>query len=378
MAASAFEPPAGAGQAGGAAMSEPLRGLQGYRPEIEPQVFAFQRQAYPERDPGLIPDRWRWMFLDSAAVHGVEPLVWTYFRKGELVAHQGAIPVRCKIGDAEHATSWFVETMVLEPARGGPVGATLVAKALADEPFNLSLGQSPVMRELQYRLGWKKIADLNTYAFTVDPREAFAQRPAVARLGLRAACTAWNAVSALRRAPAARAGLELAPVAGFDDRHSALWDRIAAHYTCAVRRDARFLNWKFVRQPGQVFERYEVRDGAQPRGLMALRVRGPSGEYRYRRLEITELLAAPADRAAIFALLGQAVARARALGVPLAYLHLHHGVLEASVRAFGFIRRPATRWLLLATASLPEAERRLAEDPGSWLLTGSDSDIDRP
>jgi hypothetical protein len=131
---------------GPAAEPVPRKGLKRYAEALEDDAFTFQAIAYPERDPALIPARWRWMFVDSAACHGSEPRVWLYYRKGELVAHQGAITVRCRIGDEELTTGWFVETMVLEKVRGGPVGAAMVAQALEDMPFNLSLGQSPVMR----------------------------------------------------------------------------------------------------------------------------------------------------------------------------------------------------------------------------------------
>ncbi len=359
-------------------MNETFKGLQQYSPELEPAVFEFQRIAYPERDPAQIPDRWRWMFVESAEALGVKPRVWTYFRKGEMVAHQGAIPVACKIGSRTIDTGWFVETMVLEKARSGPIGATLVAKALEDMPFNLSLGQSPLMRELQFRLGWKKIGALQTYVFTVDAARIARARSGIGRTLLAAGLPLWGLVCRLRRQRHAEEGLSVQQVEKFGASHDALWERVAVDYTCAVRRDSGYLNWKFLRQPGQHFDCFEVRDADSVRGIIACRAREPGGDYPYRRLEITEVLVAPTDRAALFALFEQAVDRAREQKIPMVYLHISHRVLETAIAAFGFIRRPATRWLLLATATLDAADRETIEQPGNWLLTGSDSDIDRP
>lgn len=357
-------------------MAEPIKGLKRYDPALEEDIFAFQQVAYPQRDPALIPARWRWMFLDSAARHGCEPLVWLYWRKGELVAHQGAIPVRCKLGGQVRLTSWFVETMVLEHVRGGPVGAALVAKALEDEPFNLSLGQSPVMRELQYRLGWKKIGALHTYVHAIDGAAVMAQRgvatSALAGLGLKA----WNGLNRLRLPRAA--GLAVAQPERFGTAHDGLWARVAPHYPCAVCRDAAFLNWKFVEQPGQPFERWQVIDGDVVRAVAVTRRLLPAAPYHYPRWEICELVVAPDDGAALHTLLAGIITAARAAGAALVSVHLRHAALEAGLRAHGFLRREATRWLLLATAPLAPAERELAEREESWLLTGSDSDIDRP
>ncbi|MGE0486829.1 MAG: GNAT family N-acetyltransferase [Gammaproteobacteria bacterium] len=371
MASDSDSPPAAATDAA------PRKGLKRYAPELEADAFAFQAVAYPERDPALIPARWRWMFVDSAARHGSEPRIWLYYRKGELVAHQGAITVSCKIGQDELPTGWFVETMVLEKVRGGPVGAALVAQALEDMPFNLSLGQSPVMRELQYRLGWEKVGALDTWVLPLAVGPLLGERPLAARLLLSAPLAAWMTLARWRRGRAGR-GLTTAVIARFDQRHRRLWERVAVHYACAVRRDDVFLNWKFVDQPGQSFTALEVREGDEARGVVVLAERAPRGPYRYARLEICEIVVAPDDRQALFALLTAAVELARQRGIAAIYLHIREARLERLLRHFGFVQRTSTRWLLLAMKTLAPAQRQLAAAIDNWLLTGSDSDIDRP
>ena len=98
------------------------QGLRLFASRDEEAVFAFQREAWPKQPAALIPSRWRWMFLDSAARLGREPQVWLYWHDGEVVGHDGAIPVTLKMGGEERPTAWLVDTMVLEAYRTQAVG----------------------------------------------------------------------------------------------------------------------------------------------------------------------------------------------------------------------------------------------------------------
>ena len=101
------------------------KGFFGYEVDLEEEIFEFQQNEYPERDPEQIARKWRWTFLDSAARLGLEPSVWLYRKNDAVVAHQGAIPVLLHIGDKEVSSGWFVETMAATSVRGSPIGPML-------------------------------------------------------------------------------------------------------------------------------------------------------------------------------------------------------------------------------------------------------------
>jgi hypothetical protein len=49
-----------------------------------------------------------------------------------------------------------------------------------------------------------------------------------------------------------------------------------------VRRDASYLNWKYVDQPGQEFVRLEITATSGARGIVVMMFRGARGTYKYR------------------------------------------------------------------------------------------------
>jgi GNAT superfamily N-acetyltransferase len=356
----------------------PEKGFCGYAPDLEGEVVEFQRAAYPQRDAAMILPNWRWLFVESARRLGMDPMVWMYRRGGRVVAHQGAIAVRCRLAGREPlATGWFVETMAAEEIRGTAIGPMLVRKALEDLPCNLSLGQTDQMRELQFALGWQKVMDLNTYLFvtglSMDLRNKLPPglaQAAAATLGFRdrLRLARWRSVC--------RGMGEVRPVERFGAAHDALWARVSDGYRCAVVRDASYLNWKYLDRPGGDFTCLElVRDGA-PAGVVVLTVREPDAVYAYQRGYIVDLVVPAADEASVRWALVAALDHLTGLGAMTATCYLGSASLEPMLVRFGFTQRSPRHQLLLAPGELAGAARDTFLDPAAWLVTMGDSDVD--
>jgi FkbH-like protein len=351
--------------------------IAGYSPETEPLVFAFQRQAWPNRSEELIGPRWRWMFVDSAKRLGLEPRVWLYRDNGRVVGHNGAIPVRLKVGSEEIDTAWLVDTMVLEEFRSQAVGSRLMLQSDQDLPFALSLGQTSQMREIQLRLGWEQVAPLQTAQLLIRPERVLKGKlpgPAAtaAGLGLRAAF-------AVRDAFKSRAKARVREIARFDAGHDALWARMAATVACTVKRDASYLNWKYVDQPGQQFVRLEVRDEADAlQAVVVWALREPDQAYAYRRALLVDFVA-PLDNASRLAqAIDATIPNIADRGADAALcLHINETVTRA-LRECGFHLREPGRFLLVSPGPLQGAQRASVLSSAAWLVTQGDSDIDRP
>jgi hypothetical protein len=138
------------------------------------------------------------------------------------------------------------------------------------------------------------------------------------------------------------------------------------------------LNWKYVDQPGQDFQRLDlVKDGTTV-GVAALSVTQPGGAYRYSRGEIVDLVVSPERADDVNALLFESVECLRRAGADLVLCDLVNPQLVAHLHRFGFRSRGATRYFLIATEGLDPESVAVAKQSGNWLITHGDSDIDRP
>ena len=348
----------------------------GYRPELEDDIFAFQAQAWPHRNPDLIPSRWRWMIVESARRLGRAPIAWLHRDNGVIVGHMSAIPVSLKIGSEVRETAWCVETMVSESHRSRAVGSRLMLDARETLPFALSLGQTSEMRQICLRLGWRQIAPLQ-----VAQR---LERPENVLKGKLPAPAAWAAGLGLRATVAARqllrkpVQLRAAEVSRFDERHDHLWREASRDLTCAVVRDASYLNWKYVDQPGQEFIRLEVLDGDEVRAVAVWMLREPDGAYRYRRAYLVDLVAPLADEALVSQVVRAACAVPTDRGAD-SLLCMHIGLhLTRALRECGFTLRQPERFLLVDPGPLAGVALEHVLSADNWYVTQGDSDIERP
>jgi hypothetical protein len=366
-------------KAGDAIETSRRRGLLRFSEEFAQEIFAFQREAYPLRRPDWIEPRWRWMFLASAARVGVEPMVWFYRSKDRVVAHQGAIAVRLHTAAGDFTTGWFVETMALPEVRGKAIGPMVVAKALEDLPFNLSLGQTAHMRELQYRLGWKRVAPLETLMLIISGKALIAGKvPRLAAPVAGAALTAYQQWRYWRGRVRQSPPLQVREVSRFGSAHDALWRDVSPQYPVAVVRDASYLNWKYVDQPGQSFIRLELADDQRVRSVVVLSIVEPRGTYGYTRAWMTDIVVRPEDPATVWATLDAARSVSRQRGADLMLFEVVNESLVNHALRFGFIRREPSRVLLVAPGGAQSEVAQLVLDGRKWLATRGDSDIDRP
>jgi GNAT superfamily N-acetyltransferase/acyl carrier protein len=371
--------PAGPRLAGAAGLYEKPSAesrVTGYEEAAEPEIFAFQAAAWPQRNRELIPARWRWMFVESARRLGRAPLVWLYRDAGIIVGHMGSIPVRLKLGDEERDTGWLVDTMVLPEYRNRALGSRLMVDAHEDQPLSLSLGQTEEMREICLRLGWSQVAPLQVAQLLVRPENVLKgklPRPAAyaAGMGLRASATLRDWLKE-RRQYDARA------IDRFDERHDTLWTAASRDLTCAVVRDASYLNWKYVDQPGQECLRLELSDGAELKGIAVWLFREADDIYRYRRAFLADLVTSLSDGAAVRQVIRAACSAATDAGADALLCHHIDGRLTGALGDCGFHLRRPERFLLVDPGPLSGAARERALAAANWFVTQGDSDIDRP
>ena len=355
------------------------RGFLPYAKWLEPEIFSFQQSAYPDRLPEQIPDRWTWTFLGSAAQAGTLPMVWIYRKNDTIVAHQGAIAVRVMLGANEQTSGWFVETMAADEVRGKAIGPMLVKKALEELPFNLSMGQTAQMRELQFALGWQAVGCVPEFVSVVGGKFDLAGRlpEPLARIGA-TLLTQWHGWMRRRaKAKVKRDLYEFSRLTALGGEHDELWRRMRASLTFSVIRDSNYLQWKYLARPHSDLQLFELRSNGVVQGMAVLKLRPPSSAYSYTRGFITDVVADLSDQDALTTLVCSSVEQCRKDGAQSVVCCASEPRLRAVLKQCGFLERePRYHFLLAAPADDPRYESSKLLVLDNWFLTIGDSDAD--
>jgi hypothetical protein len=163
-------------------------------------------------------------------------------------------------------------------------------------------------------------------------------------------------------------------VARFDSTHDELWNQMRQGVACAGVRDSGFLNWKYIEQPGQRYDCWEVWHTDKLIGVLVTKIEEPSRAYGYRRLHWVDVVCRLEPDILDLVIHG-CIAKSTELGVDAISVQLTHQSIEQRLVAHGFVSRPHSRYLY-ASRGLVETYPGL--DSSRWLVTHGDSDIDRP
>ena len=151
-----------------------------------------------------------------------------------------------------------------------------------------------------------------------------------------------------------------------------LWQRAARDIRCAVVRDASYLNWKYVEQPGQEFMRLEMRDGGALVGNAVLMFRAADRHYHYRRAFLVNIVA-PLGDAALLQQLVRAVAGAAEQQGADALICMHISApLTDALRTCGFLLREPSRFLVVSPGDVEGPALAQLVSAGSWFVTQGD------
>jgi hypothetical protein len=155
--------------------------------------------------------------------------------------------------------------------------------------------------------------------------------------------------------------------ASFDD----LWQRARGQWPCAVERNARYLEWQFMRQPGKRFDVLGLYDGERLIGYVVLFFRKPEEAGAPQKAAITDLCYdASGSRQVIDELLKAALRLALERRAGSIVTDVLDARVEDRLRDFGF-RRIKTAPEFIASPGAPQ----FLYDPGNWFLTRADSDV---
>jgi GNAT superfamily N-acetyltransferase len=333
------------------------------------------RRLYAETFGALLSEgnqrRWAWQYLENPETQtsGALPEIWVARDDKGLLGQYASMPVTLWWRGHEVRASWGMDVFVRPEARGRGVGARLFLKWAEHVDVALGLGLTPSSYGLFKKLGFSDIGPVPFFRTWLNPAAVVSRRLGLP-LGRVAGAVIGLGLRLRRRRP--RVGsVVVGPIATFGPEYDELWSRTRASHVMCVRRNATYLNWKYVQCPQHEYDLWEARREGRLAGFAVSR----HEDYRGLQLGwIVDVYTDAADGEARSALLTTILDSFRAQGVARAQVFAMGRGLIHDLRRAGFVRgRSPMQFCIQAHSGMSEASR----DRGRWHVVFGDSDMDR-
>lgn len=340
-----------------------------YRPDDRRALDALYRRVFGHDAAEASRLRFGWQYRLNPHVRGGEAPIWVAREGTAVVGQLATIPIRLRVKDRDIDAAWGAEAMVAPERQRQGLGELLIRTwdASADAALGLELAEDS--HGLFERLRWP-VVEIPGLVKPLSRRALRMPRWPLPVNRLVSALTLPLVRIVARTRPLAA---ETRLVRRFDDSVTALWDRIRPKFDLAVRRDARYLNWRFVAPPHVRYSIAMLRRADETAGYVVYRhVYEPRGRVTL----LVDLLADPDDEAGLKTLLAWVDREARAADSDKIRTYLLHSAFRRAVRRVGYFQvgSPLAMFVKINTMGVGAG---FYQHPDRWHFTLGDSDLDR-
>lgn len=338
-----------------------------YRPADRRTLDALFRRVFGHDAAEANRLRWDWRYRANPAVRGDAP-IWVAREGSAVIGQVATIPVRLVVRGREIEGAWAVDAMVAPERQRQGVGEQLMRTWDAFAGASLGLGLAGGSRGLFEKLRWPVVS----IPCLVKPLSRRALRrprwpPVLNRLVSALTLPVVRVVGRPRPLAA-----ETHVVRRFDEGVTALWERVSGKFDLAVRRDAPYLNWRFIAPPHVRYHVAVLRRGDETAGYVVYRhVREPLGRVTL----VVDLLVDPDDDAGVRTLAGWVDREARAADSDKIRCYLSHAGLRRGLRRVGYFQIGASIEMFVKVNAVA-VDEAFYQHPERWHVTLGDSDYD--
>lgn len=341
------------------------------------EVAAWWREVF---GPGwLAPERNRWLYEQNPCLGDEGPGPWLCRRDGKIVGQQGEVPFDLQVGGEIHRAAWAVDLHVDEAWRLRGVGPALITTLLERNAIVCMLDLSDEGYAAFQGAGCTDLGAVPIYRRPLDARRALHMSGAPAGLQRFGPVVApvLRLADALAGAAVRLAGARLVPADRLDERVDEVWAAARPHYPVMARRDLAALAWRIDQRPDRDrLRRYFLVRRGRAVGYVVLRPTVSSGEAS---AVVVDYLAPPQWVAPLLLAAGRS-ARRRDGAVALS-VKTRNERADRALRAAGFVPGALghDRRLQLMVHCAEDGEvSALIHQPGAWLITSTDSNLEHP
>jgi GNAT superfamily N-acetyltransferase len=333
-------------------------------------VEALYRRVFGNDAAEASRHRWDWQYRRNPNNPGHEPEIWIAREGPALVGQYATMPVKLSLKGAEIRGSWGMDVMVAPERQRQGLGEVLFRTWDRNVGASLGLGLSDSSYRLFQKLKWP---DVGPVPCLVKPltRRAFRRPNWPVPINRLVSALTLPIVLIVARTRPLRAEVRL--IQRFDDSFTALWDELAPKFDLAVRRDAAYLNWKYVAAP---HVRYSIAVLRRDNRNIGYAVYRHLYEPRGRVTLIVDFLADPDDEGALRTLLHWIDREARQADSDKIRVFAMHAGFRRVLRRSGYFQVKSTMEFVVKINGV-DVDPAFYENTDTWHITLGDSDQDR-
>jgi GNAT superfamily N-acetyltransferase len=341
-----------------------------YKPDDRRAVEALYRRVFGHDAAEASRHRWDWQYRRNPNNPGHEPEIWIAREGPAIVGQYATMPVKLSLKGSEVLGSWGMDVMVAPERQRQGLGEVLFRTWDRNVGASLGLGLSDSSYRLFQKLNWPDVGPVPCLVKPLTRRALRRPNWPVPINRLVSALTLPIVLIVARTRPL-RAEVRL--IQRFDDSFTALWDELAPKFDLAVRRDAAYLNWKYVSAP---HVRYSIAVLRRDNRNIGYAVYRHLYEPRGRVTLIVDFLADPDDDDALGTLLHWIDREARQADSDKIRVFAMHAGFRRVLRRSGYFQVKSTMEFVVKINGR-DVDPSFYENTDTWHITLGDSDQDR-
>jgi GNAT superfamily N-acetyltransferase len=340
-----------------------------FRPDDQRAIESLFRRVFGPDAAAASRLRWDWQYRRNPHVPSSGPLIWVAREGQTIVGQYATIPVKLSVNGKEIDAAWGTDVMVAPERQRQGLGEMLVRTWERNVGAALGLGMSESSSRLFSKVNFPSFGPVPRFAKPLS-RRAFRRATWPQPVNKLISALTLPFVRLVARARPLQG--EMRTIRHFDESFTRLWERVAPDFGAAVRRDAKYLNWKFVQAP---HVRYSIaglfRDDEAAGYVVYRHVQEP----RKRATLLIDFLADPNDADAVLTLLRWVDREAQAADSDKINVYATHAGFRKLLRKSGYYPRRSDAEFVakINAAAVPAA---FYASPDHWHVTAGDSDQD--
>jgi GNAT superfamily N-acetyltransferase len=341
-----------------------------FNAEDRDQIDALYRRVFGADAAEASRLRWEWQYRRNPHRPPRGPQIWIAREGPTIIGQYATMPVRLSIKGQDVDASWGMDVMVAPERQRQGLGELLFGTWDRHVGASLGLGLSSSSHRLFQKLRWPDVGPLPCLIKPLS-RRALRRAEWSQPLNRLVSAVTYPAIRLIARDQPLPAPVE--PIRRFSGAFTDLWTKVAPRFDLAVRRDADYLQWKYIGPPHVRYSVVAVFREGEPSGYAVYRhVQEPRGRVTL----LVDLLTEPSDHVSLRALLRWVDREARANDSDKIRCFCMHAGFRRALKRAGYFQVKSSVQFVVKVNALP-VDHAFYERTDRWHVTLGDSDQDR-